>query len=232
MYIEPSGRACPRDPWSFRQTGVQHKYNNKTNQSTIILLHPNRESVVQGKLEALAESTDRQALAAHPLNVHLVIIDSYMAHWQDHMESLAESLHEIVGVEHNRSQHANTTQRKHILVIDTKISMFEAKELQRLRNIEDKILCRALRCLKSTRVLVHSLNSINDGLPTNDTAFVVETTSIRQQLQLINHRIDGHINASEILAERVQATLGLVSLSRVWGDCVLITDIRLAHKHA
>jgi hypothetical protein len=97
MYVEPSGRVYPRDPWSFRQTGVQHKYNNKTNQSTIILLHPNDESVAQGKLEAFTEPTDRQVLAAHPLSVHLVIIDSYMAHWQGHMESLAQSLHDIVG---------------------------------------------------------------------------------------------------------------------------------------
>lgn len=101
-------------------------------------------------------------------------------------------------------------QRKYILVIDIKQSTFEASELQKLRSIEDKILCRACRCLNSTKKIIDTLEELNDALPQNDPAFLKATASVRQQLQLMIHRLDGHINAAEILAERVQATLGLV----------------------
>jgi hypothetical protein len=37
--------------------------------------------------------------------------------------------------------------------------------------------------------------------------------SVSQELQLIEQRLQSHINAAEILAQRVQATLGLVCYS-------------------
>jgi hypothetical protein len=98
MYVEPSGRPHPRDPWSFRQTGVEHRYESTTNRNLIVLLHNNDESSAQERLEKHANSSERYALAAHPLNVHLVIISSYMVHWQDHIENLARSLQDIVRV--------------------------------------------------------------------------------------------------------------------------------------
>ena len=96
MYVEPSGRPSPRDPWSFRQTGVEHRYEPDTNRSYIILLHPKEESAAQERLEDHASSSSRFALASHPLNVHLVILSSYLVHWQSHIESLAETLSDIV----------------------------------------------------------------------------------------------------------------------------------------
>jgi hypothetical protein len=92
-----------------------------------------------------------------------------------------------------------------------KQSTFEAKELQKLRNIEDKILCKACRCLKSTSELIQTLQELNDNLPRTNPTFSAASELVRQQLELIVHRLEGHINAAEILAERVQATLGLVS---------------------
>ncbi|KAF2708726.1 hypothetical protein K504DRAFT_534314 [Pleomassaria siparia CBS 279.74] len=196
MYVEPSGRQPPRDIWSFRQTGVGHKYERSVNRNTIVLLHNNDESTAQARLEKHATCQERFALAAHPLNVHLVIVSSYVVHWQDHIESLARSLQDI---------------RKHILVIDTETSNFQAKELQTLRNIEDKIICRACRCLYSTKVLLKTLVRINDSLPASDPVFASRSASIAQQLQLIDQRLEGHINAAETLALRIQATLGLLT---------------------
>ena len=62
----------------------------------IILLHNNDEATAQETLEKHASSSNRYNLAAHPLNVHLVILSSYMVHWQSHIESLAQSLQDIV----------------------------------------------------------------------------------------------------------------------------------------
>ena len=96
MYVEPSGRKKPRDPWSFRQTGVEHKYDAKMNRSVFIVLHPKERSTAQHQLEEYAGHVQGHSMARHPLNVHLTIISSQMNHWQEHMEDLAESLQDIV----------------------------------------------------------------------------------------------------------------------------------------
>jgi hypothetical protein len=98
MYVEPSGRQHPRDPWSFRQTGVEHIYESATKRNWIVLLNNNDESSAQERLENYANSAQRYTLAAHPLNVHLVILSTYMVHWQEHIESLARSLQDIVSM--------------------------------------------------------------------------------------------------------------------------------------
>ena len=97
MYVEPSGRRVPRDPWSIRQTGVDHKYESNTNRSAILLLHAKENAMAQEMLETHADSQNRIELASHPLNTHLVIISSNMVHWQPHIEFLAEGLADIVG---------------------------------------------------------------------------------------------------------------------------------------
>jgi hypothetical protein len=96
MYVERNGRHPPRDIWSFRQTGVVHKFSAGSFVSQVILLHPNDEAVAQTKLEALASSSHKVEVSQHPLNIHLVIIWSYLANWQDHIESLASDLEQIV----------------------------------------------------------------------------------------------------------------------------------------
>lgn len=83
--------------------------------------------------------------------------------------------------------------------------------MQTLRNIEDKIVCRACRCLNSTQLLLKTIIQLNDSLPKSDPVFAAESASVDRQLQLIDQRLEGHINAAETLALRIQATLGLVS---------------------
>jgi hypothetical protein len=96
MYVELNGKRAPRDPWSFRQTGVYHKFSATNNNSQIILLHPNNEAVAQSRLEALAHTPHKAELTQHPLNIHLVIISTYLSHYQEHIESLADELEQIV----------------------------------------------------------------------------------------------------------------------------------------
>lgn len=96
MYVEPSGRPSPRDPWSFRQTGVEHLYDSSNDRNLIVLLHPNDRAAAQGRLEELADSQHRFNLIAHPLHAHLVIMSSYLKHWQEYLECLAKSVLDIV----------------------------------------------------------------------------------------------------------------------------------------
>ncbi|KAF2182449.1 hypothetical protein K469DRAFT_636798 [Zopfia rhizophila CBS 207.26] len=196
MYVEPSGRELPRDQWSFRQTGVYHRYCRDGDTSQVVLLHPRNRSLAQGRLEGYAQSMDRHTLDGHPMNLHLVIISSYIIHWQDHNETLAKELESI---------------RTRILVVDPRESQFEPGKLQMLRNIEDKIVCRACRCLKSTRRIVDTLIELNKSLPHEDAAFASKCISVHHQLVLFDHRLEGHINAADTLAQRVQATLGLLT---------------------
>jgi hypothetical protein len=95
MYVERNGKQLPRDPWSFRQTGVVHKYSAMKGTSQVILLHPNSEALAQIKLKDHAES-HHSAMAEHPLNMHLIIISLYLTNWQDHLEFLASELEHIV----------------------------------------------------------------------------------------------------------------------------------------
>ena len=96
MYVEPSGRLSPRDPWSYRQTGVEHKYFSQSNRNSIILLNPKAESRAENRFEQHACSVERHALAMHPMHTHLVIVSVYMTYWQEYLESLAASLQDIV----------------------------------------------------------------------------------------------------------------------------------------
>ena len=107
-------------------------------------------------------------------------------------------------------------------MINTKDSAFEATELQKLKNIEDKILCRALRCLKGTQSIVKSLSDINRNLPATDVEFAGVSNGIQQQLQLMSQRLESHIVAAELLGQRVTATLGLVIVATLIFTTLLI----------
>jgi len=96
MYVELNGRPPPRDPWSFRQTGGYHKFSAKSDCNRVILLHPKEKAVAQRRLEDHARSSNKAALAQHPLNIHLMVISSYLINWQDYIENLATELEQIV----------------------------------------------------------------------------------------------------------------------------------------
>jgi hypothetical protein len=71
-------------------------------------------------------------------------------------------------------------------------------------------VCKTCRCLNSTLTLVQTLGVINAALTVSGTSSSEDSHAVQQELQLFEHRLQGHINAAEILAQRVQATLGLV----------------------
>jgi hypothetical protein len=106
-------------------------------------------------------------------------------------------------------------QRRLIDVVDMTGSeaspIINPERLQTLRHIEDKIVCKACRCLRSTITLVQTLMTINATLVASNPSLGESSHNVLQELQLFEQRLQGHVNAAELLAERVQATLGLVS---------------------
>ena len=52
--------------------------------------------------------------------------------------------------------------------------------------------------------------SINTAFATKIPFLGESSYSVHQELQIMEHRLESHINAAETLAQRVQATLGLV----------------------
>jgi len=80
-----------------------------------------------------------------------------------------------------------------------------------------------LRCLRSTIALVETLISINDKLALDET-LSKQCHEVREQLQLFKERLEGHVNATEILEQRVQATLGLVSNHNFEAACNRLTS--------
>jgi len=113
MYIERNGRRPPRDIWSFRQTGVTHKFSSDRCSSQVVVIHPNDETVVQSKLEAMAESSNTAQLTQHPLAIHLFILLSYLANWEDYLESLASDLEQSVSKYHTQyTKYSQTTATK------------------------------------------------------------------------------------------------------------------------
>jgi hypothetical protein len=116
------------------------------------------------------------------------------------------------------TRHTYTIQRRQIDVVDTAkpsaIPLISPERLQTLRHLEDKIVCKASRCLHSTYALIQALTAINAALSGKDPSLITASQSVQQELQLFEDRIRAHLNAIGILGERVQATLGLVSESQ------------------
>ena len=59
--------------------------------------------------------------------------------------------------------------------------------------------------------LVNTLLKQSQTLSESESRFSEGSIQIEQQLQLLSYRLEGHINTTDLLAEKVQETLGLVS---------------------
>jgi redox-regulated HSP33 family molecular chaperone len=60
-------------------------------------------------------------------------------------------------------------------------------------------------------VLAKTLLDLNQRLPARDEEFSKRSEQINQQLQLYVQKLEAHLDAADLLVQRLQATLGLVS---------------------
>lgn len=94
VYTEES-RDERRSSWPIRQIGVFHRYMPKSAKSLWIFVNPMVKSIFQKRLE----STISRRNAPFPLNmmnIHVLVVSSYITNWRWYLNSLNAEFEEIV----------------------------------------------------------------------------------------------------------------------------------------
>ena len=91
-YVEPNGRTIG-DPVSRRQTGMFHHYDSRKQENFAILLNPMENSRAESRLKDMRVEDNSRS----PLDLHRLILSSYIPNWRPYIESLAEQLSSLVG---------------------------------------------------------------------------------------------------------------------------------------
>ncbi|KAF2136180.1 uncharacterized protein K452DRAFT_322602 [Aplosporella prunicola CBS 121167] len=132
------------------------------------------------------------------MNIHLVLLSSYLGNWEYYLETLAAELQTIQGC---------------VLVFDIGQStseQFTSEELQDLLRLQNKVLFRSTATLRSTVRVVKLLEDINGKLVGGTPEFLERTERTQRSLRSYLDELEGHLSASEALAKRIQATIGLL----------------------
>ncbi|KAL4905088.1 hypothetical protein BDW74DRAFT_167840 [Aspergillus multicolor] len=78
-----------KDPWVLRQTGVYHKYEFATKNSTWLFFNPTTECRFQDRLKRyLLSPAERAALRRNPLLIHSILFGTFFAAWRDYLKHL------------------------------------------------------------------------------------------------------------------------------------------------
>jgi oligoribonuclease (3'-5' exoribonuclease) len=98
-YVEKSKQSCRKNPWSIRQTGVYHKYNEHTKQSLWIVLSPTSDSAAQQRIvEYVQNASNRRKLIANSILLHTLLLSSYISNWRDYCEYHEIEIEHIVSL--------------------------------------------------------------------------------------------------------------------------------------
>ena len=81
----------------MRQTGVYHRYSPTTKTSICILLHPMTYSRAHARLQSVWRTSGGvKNFSEHPLNLHMLILSSYVNNWQIYLDDLAWTFKSLV----------------------------------------------------------------------------------------------------------------------------------------
>ncbi|GAB7347542.1 hypothetical protein MBLNU459_g4435t1 [Dothideomycetes sp. NU459] len=194
-YIEANGRRAPRDPFSMRHTGVCHQYDPRSKSNVAIILHPMPESRAEKRLKALSGPSSP---GDHPLNIHFLILSSYLSNWQAYIETLAE---QFMGL------------RERVLAIDLERaqSHLQPDTLATLRNLEDKISFRTLSGLKGAINTINMLLEFNERLLKDNSIEMREYENAGNVLTAYVEKMESHVSSVEVMEKRIVATIGSLS---------------------
>ncbi|KAL5001042.1 hypothetical protein BDV10DRAFT_199606 [Aspergillus recurvatus] len=136
-----------RDPWVLRQTGVYHKYEFSTRNSTWLFLNPTTDCKFQDRLKRyLLTPAERSSLSCNPLLIHSMLFGTFFPAWRDYLKHLEGRILPI----------ANTTVAAEI----DKPLRVNHESLTAVRNTENR--CLALqpifRSLDKTFDVLHQAN--------------------------------------------------------------------------
>ncbi|KAI9369536.1 hypothetical protein BJX61DRAFT_519053 [Aspergillus egyptiacus] len=136
------------DNWVIRQTGLYHKYDIASKDSTLVLFHPRAECEFQRRLMHFLQSpSERACLHRNPLLIHSILFGTFFPVWRDYLKHLEILMLPI----------ANSTVAAEI----DKPLRINHESLTAIRSTENKclVLQPIFRALDRTFELLHQANA-------------------------------------------------------------------------
>ncbi|KAH6842129.1 hypothetical protein B0T12DRAFT_424667 [Alternaria alternata] len=181
-YVEQNRRGG-QDPWSFRHTGVFHRYDEV---DTVVLLHSIRTPSVETIMKALeTDVVARADFCNNPFLLHTWVFRQYFDNWRWYFRYLGERFAEennlamVVKPEHTEPS-----------------SSF--LRVQRLRNTNDFILF-ARACCSGNLTVMEQFSEAS-----------IEQLSQLENLSAHKSKMKGYIESADVLKGRVQNLIDLV----------------------
>lgn len=181
-YVEQNQRGG-QDPWSFRHTGVFHRYDEV---DTIVLLHPIRAPPVETVIAAMeTDPVARAEFCSNPFLLHTWLFRQYFDNWRWYFRYIGELFAEennlamVVKPEHTEPS-----------------SSF--LRVQQLRNINDFIIF-ARACCSGNFVLMEQFSMAS-----------FEPLSQLENLSAHKCKMKGYIESADVLKGRVQNLIDLI----------------------
>ncbi|KAL4862469.1 hypothetical protein BDV12DRAFT_190391 [Aspergillus spectabilis] len=166
-----------KDPWVLRQTGVYHKYEFATKNSTWVFLHPKQDCEFQKRLMHFIQSPNQRAsLHLNPLLIHSLLFGTFFPAWRDYLKELESRVLPI----------ANTTVAAEI----DKPLRVNHESLTAVRSTETRclILQPIFRSLDRTFEVLHQANaSLSDF-------GIIQQTDLKAMKLLLNN-YSGAVNS-------------------------------------
>ena len=92
-YVAPHGRAFPKDPFSIRETGVYHKFDSGTQESTWIYMQASE--ALEGRLRRTYERSN-DTVPMNQFLMHASILHSVSEYWRDYLVYLEDTFSKLV----------------------------------------------------------------------------------------------------------------------------------------
>jgi hypothetical protein len=93
-YVAPHGRTFPKDPFSVRETGVYHKFDSASQESTWIFMQAS-DSFKDRLRRTYERSND--TVPMNQFLMHASIFYSVSEHWRDYLVYLEDTFSKLVG---------------------------------------------------------------------------------------------------------------------------------------
>ncbi|KAL2035133.1 hypothetical protein VTO58DRAFT_101050 [Aureobasidium pullulans] len=190
-YVEPNGRTTS-DPVSRRHTGVFYRYDAQEHQELAIIINPMTNSKVEQRLRHTR--LQRTYTLRHPLDLHCLVLSSYIPNWRPYIESLAEEV-------------ASMRQKVLAISIENDHPVLKANTLATLRALEDKIIFRTLGGLKTALKIVHALDTLNERIYVDSHVEPEAFNKMKESLNNFSETLQGHTQSVEIMEKRLTATI-------------------------
>lgn len=89
----------PDEPWSIRQTAVYHQQRCRTDESIFLMLHPLYGSHADTQLrQSLKQEDARQGYVQRPINIHILMVTSYLSRWRDYLLYYEDEVQQLVSL--------------------------------------------------------------------------------------------------------------------------------------